>query len=67
MSSGAAVWEYFDKKADNNNKAICKVCKKEYSCPGGTTSSLSGHLKQNIVNNLRNMNNRRIKDHHHHH
>ena len=46
MSFGAAVWKYFDKKADNNNKAKCKVCKKEYSCPGGTTSSLSGHLKQ---------------------
>ena len=46
MSSGAAVWKYFDKKPDNPNKAICKVCKKEYSCPGGTTSSLSGHLKQ---------------------
>ena len=46
MSNSAPVWNFFDKKADNPNKAICKVCNKEYSCPGGTTSSLSGHLKQ---------------------
>ena len=46
MSVKSAIWNFFDKKTDNPNKAICKTCEKEYSCPGGTTTSLTGHLKQ---------------------
>ena len=45
MSVKSAIWNFFDKKTDNPNKAICKTCEKEYSCPGGTTTSLTGHLK----------------------
>ena len=43
--SRSTIWNFFDKSLDNPNKANCKTCEKEYSCIGGTTSSIIGHLQ----------------------
>ena len=40
----SAVWKYFNRIGSDKNKATCNECKKEYTCTGGTTSSLKNHL-----------------------
>ena len=41
----AQVWNYFKRKEDNNDLAICDICQKEVSCKNGTTSPMNNHLK----------------------
>ena len=41
----SAIWKYFSMLSDDKNKARCDSCKKQISCPGGTTSALKNHLE----------------------
>ena len=41
----SSIWKYFTILSDNKNKAKCESCKKDFACPGGTTSGLKNHLK----------------------
>ena len=41
----SAIWKYFTKLSVDKNRAKCEACKKDFCCPGGTTSALSNHLK----------------------
>ena len=41
----SAIWTLFTKVNENNDKANCNTCKKDYTCKGGTTSSLINHLQ----------------------
>ena len=38
------VWEYFE-KCTTEEKAKCKKCGSLFSCKGGSTGSIRGHLK----------------------
>ena len=42
----STVWKFFNRIGSDKNKATCNDCKKEYTCTGGTTSSLKNHLEK---------------------
>ena len=45
MAAKSAIWKYFTAVDENPDKAKCNTCQQEYSCKGGTTSSLINHLR----------------------
>ena len=46
MGNTSKIWKYFEVLSDNPGQARCKTCDSVFSCKGGTTSSMIGHLKQ---------------------
>jgi len=39
------VWQHFTRAQLSDERATCNLCKKSYTCKGGTTSSLINHMK----------------------
>ena len=50
MSARSAIWNFFKEVVNNSEKAACNSCNQEYSCRGGTTSSLINHLQSKHKN-----------------
>lgn len=39
------ISKYFHSEENDSEKAVCKICEKEYKCKGGVTIPLHNHLK----------------------
>ena len=39
------VWQYFEYKDENKDKATCRLCFTDVSCKTGNTSNLMSHLR----------------------